>query len=587
MIFGKHVNKYYFKYAPWFIVGTVALIIVDYLQLQIPDITGSIIDGLDNSTLTEAVLNNYMFRIMGIAVIMVTGRFLWRYTIFGASRRIDYDLKNRLFQHATRMSQSYYSDQKTGGLMAYFTNDLDAVRMAFGPGFLMLVDAAFLGSLAVYKMIQLDVYLTLMSTIPLLIIALMGGIIGKYMQAKFKARQMAFENLSDFTQENFSGIQVIKAFVKEGKELLAFKKINQENYEKNIAFARAAVLLQVLLGSVITLVIIVILGYGGYLVIASKGVEGGFTIGDLSRFIAYFTALIWPMAAIAQLINMTSQSRASYKRIATLLDHEVEIKDAEDVLPIDRLEGNITFNHFSFKYPNTEKEVLRDIHITIKAGEAVGIIGKTGSGKTTLVDVMLRLYNLNTQSLLLDGHDIMRLPLKTVRSNIAYVPQDNFLYSDKLVNNIAFALDEVNEEQAIAYAKLADVHDNIIEFKEGYHTVIGERGVTLSGGQKQRVSIARALIKDAPILILDDSVSAVDTSTEETILRNLKKIRKGKTTLIIAHRVSTLKTMDKVLLIEEGEVLGFGTHQELLISSPIYQDMVKRQELEKEVEGLS
>lgn len=586
MIFGKNVNRYYFKYGFYFLVGIIALLFVDYYQLEIPKIFGQIIDGLDEKTLTKLQLVEFMKDMVIIALVMLFGRFLWRICIFGNGIRIETDLRDRMFKHSEKLSQRFYQLNKTGALMTYYTNDLNAIHNAFGNGTVMLVDTVFLGYFAFMRMWKLDHILTLICLIPLLLIALSSYIIGNYMRKKFRQRQDSYADLSDFTQESFSGISVIKAFVKEGKELLAFTKKNQDYRQKNLEFVKASTILNILIGALVGSVNLIILAYGGYLVANGTLIGGNvLTIGQLLEFIQLFGSLTWPMMAIGRLIDLRSQASASLKRVNGLLDQNVEIKDGDDIIQGHQIEGKITFNHLNFHYPDTQKLVLHDITFTINKGESVGIVGRTGSGKTTLVDLLLRLYNLEENQLLLDDVDIMKLPLKDVREAIAYVPQDNFLFSDTIKNNIGFYSKEINEEEIVEAAKNADVDENISAFSLGYDTILGERGVTVSGGQKQRISIARALIKDAQILILDDSVSAVDTKTEEKILHNLRQIRKGKTTILIAHRISTIQSLDKIILIDEGKIVGVGTHDELLQNNALYQSMVLLQKLEDEIEG--
>lgn len=586
MLFGKSVNRYYFKYGIIFLIGIGALIAVDFYQLEIPAIIGQIIDGLRYNTLTETALSTFMFRMMGIVGIMFVGRFLWRITIFGNGIRIEADMRERMFIHSTKLSQSYYQENKVGAQMALYTNDLGAIRMAFGEGTLMLVDATFLGILAFTRMWKMDILLTLISSVPLLIVAVMSNIIGRVIRQKFEARQKSFAEISDFTQESFSGITVIKAFVKETKELMAFSKLNQDYMDKNITFVRAGTILRILIGALVSAVTIIILGYGGYLIYSGATLgDGFFTIGRLTEYLAYFGTLTWPMMAIARLINLRSQAQASLKRVDALLNQDIEIKDHDNVIRHHDIVGAITFNNLTFTYPQAANPALKDIRVHIKAGEHVGIIGRTGCGKTTLVDLLLRIYNLESNQLLIDGIDIMRLPVHDVREAIAYVPQDNFLFSDTILNNIGFYTSHADEALVKEAARLADVDENINEFTQKYETILGERGVTVSGGQKQRISIARALVKKAPILILDDSVSAVDTKTEETILHHLKATRKNKTTILIAHRISTIQSMDKILLLDEGCLVGVGTHETLLETNPLYQNMVRLQRLEDEVEG--
>ena len=585
MIFGKTINKYYFKYAHLFLLGVIALMFVDYYQLEIPALTGELIDKLVLGTIDKNGIIEILLLIALYVAIIILGRFFWRLFIFGASRRVDYGIRNEMFSHAEELSNRFYSENKVGGLMAYFTNDLEAVRRAIGPGMIMSVDAVFLGGLAFYHMFNLDVSLTLYSGIPLIVIAMLGAYIGNKMRNKFKEAQKAFEDLSDFTNESLSGISVVKAFVKEQSEIKEFLKINKIAKDKNIEYVKMQTIFQVTVRTIISIIFVVILAYGGYLVKTTATSNNPFTIGELWTFIMLFGALIWPMMALAMIINIRSRGRASLERIDRILNEKIDIFD-ENVIEIDELKGEIEFKDLSFKYPDGSEDVLHNISFKVNIGETVGVLGRTGSGKTSIVDLLLRIYNVEKNKIFIDGIDIMRLPIKKVRSAVGYVPQDGFLFSDSISNNISLGLqkrvDVYSEIQEAA--KLSDVHDNIIDFSDGYETIIGERGVTLSGGQRQRLSIARALIKDPAILILDDSISAVDTQTEDTILSNLEKVRKGKTTLIIAHRISTIKAADKIIIVDEGKVIAVGTHNELMGHCHFYKDMVERQKLEEEIE---
>jgi len=585
VIFGKTINKYYFKYAHLFLLGVIALMFVDYYQLEIPALTGELIDKLVLGTIDKNGIIEILLLIALYVAIIILGRFFWRLFIFGASRRVDYGIRNEMFSHAEELSNRFYSENKVGGLMAYFTNDLEAVRRAIGPGMIMSVDAVFLGGLAFYHMFNLDVSLTLYSGIPLIVIAMLGAYIGNKMRNKFKEAQKAFEDLSDFTNESLSGISVVKAFVKEQSEIKEFLKINKIAKDKNIEYVKMQTIFQVTVRTIISIIFVVILAYGGYLVKTTATSNNPFTIGELWTFIMLFGALIWPMMALAMIINIRSRGRASLERIDRILNEKIDIFD-ENVIEIDELKGEIEFKDLSFKYPDGSEDVLHNISFKVNIGETVGVLGRTGSGKTSIVDLLLRIYNVEKNKIFIDGIDIMRLPIKKVRSAVGYVPQDGFLFSDSISNNISLGLqkrvDVYSEIQEAA--KLSDVHDNIIDFSDGYETIIGERGVTLSGGQRQRLSIARALIKDPAILILDDSISAVDTQTEDTILSNLEKVRKGKTTLIIAHRISTIKAADKIIIVDEGKVIAVGTHNELMGHCHFYKDMVERQKLEEEIE---
>jgi len=591
VIFGKTINKYYVRYLHLFILGIIALVIVDYVQLEIPGLTASIIDGVQMNTIDESGIFQVVMTIAIYAIIIIVGRFLWRVFIFGASRRVDYGIRNEMFSHSAKLSQRFYGENKVGGLMAYFTNDLEAVRRAVGPGMIMFVDALFLGGLAFYHMFNLDVQLTLFSGIPLIFIAIIGAILGNKMRIKFKEAQKAFEDLSDFTNENLSGIGVVKAFVKEQREIEEFLKSNQYAKDKNVEFVKIQSRLQIIIRMIVSIIFVVILAYGGYLVKSTSHLplDQQFTIGNLSEFIMLFGSLIWPMMALAMIINVRSRGKGSLARIEHIIHEPNDIEDSQDVVKVDEIKGNITFKNLTFCYPDAPSDVLHNISFDIKQGEMVGVLGRTGSGKTSILDLLLRIYNIDENHLFIDGIDIMKLPIRQVRDSIGYVPQDGFLFSDTIRKNISLGISREKDilEDVREAAILSDVHDNIVDFTEGYETVIGERGVTLSGGQRQRLSIARALIKNPPILILDDSVSAVDTKTEETILGNLRKIRKDKTTILIAHRISTIKSADKIIIVDEGNVIDVGTHQELLERCHFYKDMVERQKLEDEIEVIS
>ena len=587
MIFGKHINRYYVKYAGWLILGLATLVMVDYLQLEIPKLYRMLINGMNDGVVEfggvmmtfdmNFVLDMICMPMVGVIMAMVVGRFLWRICFFGSAVRLEEDLRNRMFDHAKELSREYYQVNKVGNLMSLFTNDLDTVQECFGWGVMMFFDALLMGILAVRNMLTMDLLLTVLSMIPMAFLLASATIVGKRLMQKWDIRQEKFSQLSDFSQESFSGIAVIKAFVKEGKELWAFKKLNVENEDANIDHTKSSVLFRVMVMMFVESVICVILGYGGYLVYS-----GRFNAGQLVEFIAYFNAVVWPIMAVSELIDMTSRGKASLDRLGELLDAEVTVKDREGVSDLDNVRGDIEFRNLTFRYPDGEYDALKNVSFTIRAGENVGLVGKTGSGKTTLVDLILRTYNVPDGTIFVDGRDVNEVSIRSVRSACAYVPQDNFLFSDTIENNIAFGVTDKNQKAIVNAARLADVDSNIKEFQLGYGTILGERGVTVSGGQKQRISIARALMKDAPILILDDSVSAVDTKTETTILANLRETRAGKTTILIAHRISTIEKMDKILFIEEGELVAVGTHAELYENCPDYRKMVDLQKLEEE-----
>ncbi|MCD8108312.1 MAG: ABC transporter ATP-binding protein/permease [Oscillospiraceae bacterium] len=588
MLFGKHINRYYIKYAYLLLIGIGALILVDYLQLIIPELYRNVINGINYGYITlddgtnaafdiDFLLDKVCLPMIGIIVGIVSGRFLWRVCFFGSGNKVVADLRYRMFDHCKDLSQQYYQKNKVGNLMSLFTNDLETIRDCYSNGILMTCDAAFLGVLSFIKMLRMNVLMSLLCMIPIVLLFGVGITLMQYMEKKWEVRQEAFSRLSDFSQESFSGIAVIKAFVKEGKELMAFRKLNKENEDANVEYTRLSTLLTIFVTLLVESVICVILGYGSYLVY-----KGTFNAGQLVEFIGYFNSIVWPVMAVAELINMRSQGTASLKRISELLDAEVDVKDSVDATDIEDVRGNIEFRDLTFRYPDGEYDVLKNASFKINAGESVGVIGRTGAGKTTLADLILRIYNVPDGKIFIDGKDVNSITIASLRKYCAYVPQDNFLFSDTIEHNIEFATDDVSHEKAVEAAKLSAVDDNISEFAEGYETVLGERGVTVSGGQKQRISIARALMKNASILILDDSVSAVDIETEKEILSGLKTSRKGKTTILIAHRVTTIEHMDKIIFIDDGNILAVGNHEELYKSCPQYKLTVDLQRLESE-----
>ena len=587
MIFGKHINRYYLKFGWMLVIGLVSLVMVDYLQLEVPKFYQMVVNGVSSGTVEvdgvvhtfdmNFLLDQVCMPMVAVILAVVFGRFIWRACFFGAAIRVETDLRNRMFDNARNLSREYYQVNKVGSLMSLFTNDLDTVQECYGWGIMMFCDAVLMGVLAVGKMWRMDPLLTGFSLIPMAFLLASATVVGRYMMKKWDIRQEAFSRLSDFSQENYSGIAVIKAFVKEAKELMAFKKLNVENEKANMDHTKASVLMRILVMMFVESVICVILGYGGWLVYQDR-----FNAGQLVEFIGYFQSVVWPIMAVSELIDMTSRGKASLERIGELLDAEPQVVDRPGAADLERVKGGIEFRNLTFRYPGGEVDALENVSFVINPGENVGLVGKTGSGKTTLVDLILRTYNVADGTLFIDGQDVNSVSIRSVREGCAYVPQDNFLFSDTIEHNIAFGVEDYDRSAIIEAASMADVDDNIQGFQLGYDTVLGERGVTVSGGQKQRISIARALMKDAPILILDDSVSAVDTKTEKAILRNLRATRAGKTTILIAHRISTIENMDKILFIDEGRLAAVGTHKELYETNREYRKMVDLQKLEEE-----
>lgn len=571
----QYVKKHRFAYS----AGIITLFIVDFANIYIPKFTGTITDGLTARAIDwNGVVQNLIY--IGIFGLTLTiGRFLWRFFLFGSARKIEQELRNDMFAHLEKMDVEYYNEHKTGDLMTHFTSDLNAVRMSIGPAVICVFDATVMTVMVVAQMmIYVDVKLTLIAIIPMLLILFGEIYYGKIIHARYKARQEAVSNLTDFVQESISGVRVIKAFVRERAELRAFAKANANTQEKNLSIAKMQSVVMPLLDVIIGLSVLITLIYGGYLALI-----GDITLGRFVAFNQYINMLVWPMLACGDAINMFSQGSASIQRIQNIFNEEPEVFDHEDVAPIPAIKGDITFSHLTFIHRGHSDPTLEDINLHVPAGTTLAIIGRTGNGKSTLVNLLLHLYNTKPGMLLIDGRDINTIELKTLRENIAYVPQDNFLFSDTLRNNIAFGVEDEDMEAITRATEAACIHENIVAFPDGYETIVGERGVTLSGGQKQRSSIARALMKNAPILILDDALSAVDTDTEEQILKNLKGNRVGKTTILIAHRISTIQNADVIMVLEDGEAKEIGNHEELMQLNGIYRDMFEKQQLEAAV----
>lgn len=597
MLFGKYVNRFYIKYGIFFLVGVIALVGVDFIQLFIPEYLGQIVDLLNvkNGAVNLDAIYKIVLYVIFVSLGMFVGRIIWRLAIFHAATEIEAGLRHQMFQKAERLSLNYYHENKVGTVTAWFTNDLETIGDFYGWGTIMLIDAFFMSVLVLVKMFNLELILTLIALIPILLIAIWGGLVEKFMAKKWDDRQQAYDKLYDFSQENFTGIRVIKAFVKQTQELHAFAKVARHSKDVNISFARVSAIFDAIIGAIIMMVLALIIGFGGYFVYKYVSNEPAvvlghtvnLTAGQMITFSGFFETLIWPTMALGQIVSMRSRAKASLKRITRFLDAEEDVKDKEGAIELKDVKGEITFNHFSFVYPDSGKLYLKDISLKIKAGEKVGVVGRIGSGKTTLVNSLLRSYNVDPNSVLIDGNDIMDVTLHSLRHNIAYVPQDNFLFSDSIKNNITFGDEEENidNENYINAAKFSDVHGDISDFKNSYETVSGERGVTLSGGQKQRISIARAFYTHAPILILDDSVSAVDVNTEETILHNIQTQREGKTTIVVASRVSTVIHLDRIIVLKDGQLEAFDTPENLIKISPTFKSMVELQKLEDEVEG--
>lgn len=560
----------------WYIIGLATLLMVDYVNLLIPEYTGKIVDGLSSRTFNLSQIIAVLIAILISSALIMIGRMLWRMFIFGASRKIERELRNNLFSKLETLSCRYFNYHKTGDLMAHFTNDLEALRNSLGPAIVSSFDAIVMTLLTLYKMmIGVNTKLTLLTLIPMGCIAIGGYYFGEYVEKKFAQKQEAFASLSDYVQESISGERVIKAFCQEEKQSSSFSKVNKNNYNKNMAVVKTMATVFPLLDLVIGVAFVIALVYGGYLTMINE-----ITLGQFIAFNQYIGMLIWPMIALGDAITSFSQGRAAMGRILEVFHEENEIKEIPNPISHE-IQGKIEFRNVSFSYD--QNEVISNLNLTIEKGETLAIVGRLGAGKTTLMSLLFRLYDPTLGDIYIDGYNLKDLDLHKYRSSIAYVPQDSFLFSDTLENNLLFGVENKTTKDMIEACKNACIHDNIIDFPNAYHTMVGERGVTLSGGQKQRTSIARALIKDSNLLILDDSLSAVDTDTEEQILNNLKNIRHEKTTIIIAHRISTIMNANHILVLDEGHLKEYGTFDELMKLNGVFKEMYDQQQLEKQL----
>ena len=572
-----YARQFIRKYKWSYLIGIVILIVIDLAQTEVPIIVGRVIDGIELRTIDHAGFVSAVVTMAVIALIVLAGRIGWRYCIFGAARKIERDMRNDLFSHLNTLPASYFHEHKAGEIMAYTTNDIEAVRMTFAVTIMMGMDALAIGLATVVKMVfEIDLRLSIVAILPMSLVAVVSTYVGREMHKRFTRRQEAFSKVADFVQEKLNGVKVIKAFVQEEKECLAFEKVNMESRTANIRDAKVQAFMFPFMHMIAGCSMAIAIAYGGYIAIL-----GTISVGDFSAFVQYLTMLVWPIASIGRIINVVTRGSASLKRVEAVLHTESDILDPLPAGEEAPLRGDIRVEGLTFRYPGTEKDVLRDISFCVKRGETLGIVGRTGAGKTTLANLLVRVDDPGENMIWIGGQEIHSVSLKTLRRTAGYVMQDNFLFSDTVRNNIAFGDHSKTEEEIIAAAKAACVHDNIMDFADGYDTMVGERGVSLSGGQKQRIAIARALILDPEILILDDAVSAVDTDTEEQILKNLHTLRAGKTNIIIAHRISTLQHADKIIVISDGTITEMGNHDELVAAGGFYAELYHRQLLEK------
>jgi ATP-binding cassette, subfamily B, multidrug efflux pump len=562
-----------------YLTGIFLLLVVAVLELIPPKIIGMVVDHIAQETLTFSSLLRFLSILLMVAVIVYIVRFLWRVMIFGASIRLSRFLRNQLYEHFTKMSQAFYQRKRIGDLMAHSTNDLQAIQQTAGAGVLTLVDSLATGGFVLITMATtISWKLTLIALIPMPFMALSTNYYGTLLHRRFHKAQEAFSSLNDKVQESISGIRVIKAFGQEREDIHSFREQLKDVYAKNLAVAKVDSLFDPTISLIVGLSFFLSISFGAKFVIS-----GELSIGELVTFTTYLGLLIWPMLAFGWLFNIVERGRASYDRVKNLLSEKIDIQDHPHAIQ-EIPSGNIDFYIRSFSYPHQPQPSIKDVQFTLNQGETLGIVGKTGAGKTTLLKLLLREFEGYEGCIKIGGRDIKEYRLESLRKAIGYVPQDHFLFSATVGENIAFAKPDATFREIEHAAKLACIHEDISQFIDGYDTVVGERGVSLSGGQKQRISIARALLLNPEILILDDSLSAVDAKTEEAILSSLIHNRAGKTTIITSHRLSAVKHAELIIVMDEGTVIQMGNHEQLMNQDGWYREMYMRQQLESMVE---
>ena len=575
------LKPYILKYRKLIFLGILFILISEAFYVVIPILIGRAVDSLKFGITGEKLLW-FASLVIGSTLLSGIASFFTRQTIIVASRKIEYDLRNDFYRHVQSLHYLYFRDKKVGDIMAYATNDIPAVRNFLGPGIMYSVETVIEFVVILGIMFSMNLKLTLLTLTPLPLISYLVYKVGKIVHEKYEDIQEHFGTITTVAQENIAGIRVIKSYVREDYEVEKFRKLNFDYMLKNIKLIKVQSLTYPLMILITGISIILVVWYGGYQVI-----KGAMTLGQITSFLIYLGYLIWPMIAFGWIVNLTQRASASMDRLLEVFKVEPQIKDTNETdFSIKEISGEIKFKNVWFKYPDSESYVLKGINLEIKQGQTVGIVGYTGSGKTTLVNLIPRLFDPDKGEVLIDGINVKKIPLKVLRESIGYVQQEVFLFSDSVKNNITFGVDGVSDEEVFNVAKIAHIYDEVIEFPNGFDTIVGERGITLSGGQRQRVGLARALIKKPKILILDDSLSSVDAYTEEMILKSLKEFRAGRTTIIISHRITAVKDADFIIVLDDGEIVEQGTHDELLELGGIYADLYQKQILEEELERM-
>lgn len=576
------LKKYFFRYKKKLLLGMLFILISNSAEVYIPILLKNGIDAIQSGINYDSILR-YSLMIVGAALVSGIFRFLIRQTIIVISREIEYDLRQDFWEHIQKLTLRYFQNNSTGNIMAHATNDISAVRMFIGPAFMYSIDTGTKFIIIIAIMLTMGWELTLYTLLPLPFLSFFVYKLSKKIHKKFTKIQEKFSELTTKAQENFSGIRVIKAYGREKSQINGFTNLSFDYLNRKMDMVKIQAAFQPILYIISGVSIIIVIWAGGRMVI-----NGTMTIGEITAFVIYLGMLIWPMIAFGWILNIIQQASASMRRLNKIFSEEVEIKDSEKTsFAVNSIKGNIEFRNVSFRFSENLPFVLKNIDLKIPNGSTVAVIGHTGVGKTALVNLIPRLYDVTEGEILIDGINVKKIPLKILRKSIGMVPQETFLFSDSLANNILYGSGKENMEKVDEVSRISQLENDVENFPKGFETVLGERGITLSGGQKQRTSLARALAIDPKILILDDSFSAVDTNTEEEILKNLKEFMKERTSIIISHRISTVKDADKIMVLHEGKIVEEGTHLELISKEGIYADLHYKQQLEEELKDLN